>query len=63
MMDHDLTHFQVLNKFAALPVEGREEEWKQLMVRFNLKVGYIASVRLILANGSWRNANDPVAYM
>jgi hypothetical protein len=63
MMNDDRSHFQVLNDYAALPVEGHEEEWKQLMPLFNLRVGFIASVQLIVASGTWRNARDPVFYI
>jgi hypothetical protein len=50
MLSDDLKHFQVLEKFAALPVEGHEEEWKELMALLSLPVGSIASVQLILNN-------------
>jgi hypothetical protein len=63
MLSDDLKHFQVLENFAALPVEGHEEEWKQLMALFSLQVGYIASVQLILNNGTWRKARDPLPYI
>jgi hypothetical protein len=63
MMDDDGTHLQVLNNFAALPVEGHEEEWKRLMALLNLRLGDIASVQLVLAKGTWRNANDPASYI
>jgi hypothetical protein len=63
MMNHDKKHFQVLEYYAALPVEGHEEDWKQLMPLFQLQVGHIASVQLVLAKGTWRKANDPVSYI
>jgi hypothetical protein len=63
MINYDETHFQVLENYAALRVEGHEEDWKQLMPLFDLQVGYIASVQLVLAQGTWRNADDPVRYI
>jgi hypothetical protein len=62
-MSNDRMHFQVLDNFSALSGEGHDEEWKQLMALLNLPEDYLASVKLIWANGSWRNANDPVLYI
>ena len=62
-MFNDRMHFQVLDNFAALSGEGHEEEWKQVIALLNLPEDHLASVKLIWANGSWRNANDPLRYI
>ena len=63
MMDDDGTNLQVLNNFAALPVEGHEEEWIHLIALLGLQLGDIASVQLVLAKDKWRNANNPASYI
>ena len=63
IFENDRTHFQVLENYAALPLQGHEEDWKQLMQLLGLRVDHLGAVHSVLGRGRWRNANDPVGYI
>lgn len=62
-MNHDPRHVEVLERYTELPVQGHEEDWKQLMQMLELQLGHWESVQTVLRQGSWRTANDPLRYI
>ena len=62
-MNHDPRHVEVLECYTELPVQGHEEDWKQLMQILELQLGHLESVQTVLRQGSWRTANDPLRYI
>jgi hypothetical protein len=63
MTDVDKAHAQVLDTCATVGLESGEENMKELMELLALPMSYWESVLLVLQQGRWRNAEDPVRYI
>jgi hypothetical protein len=63
MTDVDKAHTQVLDTCATLGLQSSEEDLEKLMQLLALPISYWESVLLVLRQGRWRKAEDPVRYI
>jgi len=63
MTNVDKTHTQVLDNCATLGPQSSEVDLKKLMQLLALPMSYCESVLLVLQQGRWRKAEDPVRYI
>jgi hypothetical protein len=54
---------ELFENCAALPLDGSADTWQELIQVLRLPWSHLESVQLVLAQGSWRNAIDPVLYV
>jgi hypothetical protein len=61
MRDHE--YRELLESCAAHPLEGPAEKWQELFQVLALPLRYVEFVPLVLHQGRWRKAIDPVRYV
>lgn len=56
-------NLRLLNIIASQPFEECEAEWKEVLGGLRLGMIYVPAIQRVLAEGRWKDAPDPVAYV
>jgi hypothetical protein len=62
-MDNAPMNLELLSRVASRPFEECEAEWKEVLGRLRLGMGYVPAIQSVLKEGRWKDAANPLAYV
>jgi hypothetical protein len=54
---------ELLSRVASRAFEECEAEWKEVLGRLRLGMGYVPAIQSVLKEGRWKDAPNPMAYV